>query len=98
MIKRAFTEHPASVGESYFEHMGAALSFSGRMIFGGLACMIHAFFPFLFVCTGRECITKLHERMVLHRAKGDCAADASAMPSLNTGGLTGADKNVQPAE
>ena len=98
MIKRAFTEHPASVGESYFEHMGMALSFSGRMIFGGLACMIHAFFPFLFVCTGRECIKKLHDRMVLHRAKGSCTQTDPAMPSLNVAGLTPADKKVQPAE
>ena len=31
MIKRAFTEHPASVGESYFQHMGMAFGFgTGR--------------------------------------------------------------------
>ena len=28
----SFTEHPASVGESYLEHMGVAFSFGGRML------------------------------------------------------------------
>ncbi|WP_428407528.1 DUF6356 family protein [Hyphococcus sp.] len=82
MIKRAFTEHPASVGESYFQHMGMAFGFGAKMALGGLACMIHAVFPFLFVCTGRKCIEDLHHRMVTHRDRRQCAEAHSAMPSL----------------
>lgn len=67
MLKRAFTEHPASVGESYFQHMGMALGFSARMILGGLACLAHGVFPFLFKSTGRRCIEDLHDRMVANR-------------------------------
>lgn len=69
MIKRAFTEHPASVGESYFEHLGCALGFSLKMIGGGLACLLHGLFPFLFVRTGSKCIGELHHIMVTHRDK-----------------------------
>ena len=82
MIKRAFTEHPASVGESYFEHMGMALRFGAKMLLGGLACLVHAFFPFLFVRTGSECIDTLHERMVTNRDRRKCAETAAQMPAL----------------
>lgn len=76
MIKRAFTEHPASVGESYSQHMGMAFSFGGRMVLAGMACLMHGLFPFLFKCTGRSCIEKLHDEMVLHR-------DRRAKPALD---------------
>ncbi len=31
MIRR-FTAHPATVNETYFQHMGVAFSFGGRML------------------------------------------------------------------
>lgn len=64
---RAFTEHPASVGESYGEHLGRALCFGTRMIFAGIACLVHAVLPFLFVRTGSQAINELNERMVVNR-------------------------------
>jgi len=67
MIKRAFTEHPASVGESYFQHMGMAFSFGAKMVCTGAACLLHGLFPFLFVRTGSSCIEDLHDRMVANR-------------------------------
>ncbi len=75
MIKRAFTEHPASVGETYFQHMGMALGFGARMVGAGFACLIHAFLPFLFKTTGKDCIGTLHERMVANR-------DRRKMPAM----------------
>lgn len=69
MIKRAFTEHPASVGESYVEHMGMAFGFGSKMVISGLACLLHGLFPFLFVTTGKRCIEDLHQRMVVCRDK-----------------------------
>ncbi len=62
-----FTEHPASVGESYGEHFGQAMRFSGRMLIGACCCAVHAVFPFLFEKTGSTCITELHDRMVTNR-------------------------------
>ncbi len=67
MLKRLFTEHPASVDETYTEHMAMALSFGARMFAGACGCIIHAFLPFLFVTTGSGAIAELHERMVVNR-------------------------------
>ena len=47
-----FTSHPATVGESYGEHLATATGFGSRMILAGIACMLHGIFPFLFVTTG----------------------------------------------
>ena len=69
MLYRLFTEHPASVDETYGEHMGVATSFGVRMVLAGLACLIHAVLPFLFVKTGSKAITELHERMVAKRRR-----------------------------
>lgn len=64
---RAFTEHPASVGETYAEHMMHAACFGARMVGAGIACMIHALLPFLFVRTGSQAVTELSERMITQR-------------------------------
>jgi Family of unknown function (DUF6356) len=66
-VIRAFTEHPASVGESYVEHLLRALGFGARMVFAGLACLVHGVLPFLFVRTGSRTIAELNERMVVNR-------------------------------
>ncbi|MEM7729870.1 MAG: DUF6356 family protein [Pseudomonadota bacterium] len=66
---KLFKEHPASVGETYFEHMGCASYFAGRMFVASICCFLHGFFPFLFQATGKRTITDLHERMVTHRHK-----------------------------
>ncbi|MGB7654995.1 MAG: DUF6356 family protein [Novosphingobium sp.] len=68
-LNRLFTEHPASVGESYGEHLLVAGSFGLRMILGGFACLIHAVLPFLFVRTGSVQISTLHETMVTKRRR-----------------------------
>ena len=70
-ITSAFTEHPASVGESYPQHMRMAFGFGARMVLAGLACLVHGLFPFLFVGTGSKCIQQLHECMVVHRRRRD---------------------------
>ena len=62
-----FREHPASVGETYVEHFGVATSFGFTLVKAGLACLVHAIFPFLFTATGRRTIEELHRRMVTHR-------------------------------
>ena len=69
MIRKLFTEHPASVNETYFEHLCAALGFTAHMFVGTLACLTHAFLPFLCVTTGSRKITELHGRMVANRVR-----------------------------
>ncbi|HLY53611.1 MAG TPA: DUF6356 family protein [Steroidobacteraceae bacterium] len=69
-LMRAFTEHPASVGETYSEHMGRAAGFGFRMIGAGVACLVHALLPFLFARTGSSAIAELNDRMVVNRHRG----------------------------
>lgn len=68
-IVQPFSDHPASVGETYAEHLRHAFGFGLRMIMGGFACMLHGVFPFLFVKTGSRQIQTLHGRMTVHRSK-----------------------------
>ncbi len=65
----SFTKHPQDVGETYTEHFGVAMRFSGAMIAGGLACAVHAVLPFCFTTTGSATIRRLHERMVVSRVR-----------------------------
>jgi hypothetical protein len=63
MARNPFTSHPREVGESYGAHLASASAFGLRMVVGGIAVLIHAFFPFLFVQTGSRTMDKLHRRM-----------------------------------
>ena len=50
-IKRLFTKHPNSVNESYSCHGFWALIYSISFLLAGVACFVHAIFPFLFTDT-----------------------------------------------
>jgi len=78
MLKRTFTDHPASVGETYGEHLAMASGFGVAMILGGLACLVHGLLPFLFVKTGSRTIDGLHHRMVTHRVRPHRAPPVAA--------------------
>jgi uncharacterized protein DUF6356 len=67
MNKLSFTEHPASVGENYLQHLRHAAGFAVSMISGGLACLVHALLPFMFVKTGSGIVASLHTRMIVNR-------------------------------
>ena len=66
---RLFTDHPASVDETYGQHFVAAAGFGFRMIWGGLVCLVHAVIPGAFCNTGSDMIRELHERMVINRRR-----------------------------
>ena len=53
-IKKIFTEHPHSIGETYFEHLICAAGYGLKMIFAGFAAIIHSIFPFLFETTASD--------------------------------------------
>ena len=63
MLKRLFVEHPQSVGESYGEHFSVASWYGLRLLGAGMACMVHAVLPCLFVRTGSATIERLHGHM-----------------------------------
>ncbi len=69
MLKSLFTDHPASVDETYGEHMGVAIWFGARLFAAAAACLVHAFLPFLFVNTASNAIAELHGRMVVNRQR-----------------------------
>jgi hypothetical protein len=79
-LRSCFTEHPASVGENYLEHLASASGFALRMIGAGLACLIHGLLPFLFVKSGSTAVTQLHDRMVVNRSRRAPAAAMSPAP------------------
>jgi hypothetical protein len=79
-LSRAFIDHPASVGESYGEHLCRAACFGTRMVFAGFACLIHGVFPFLFVRTGSRAISELNDRMTVNRRVPPVIATDKRLP------------------
>lgn len=67
MFTKLFTEHPAQVHESYWQHLGHASWFAGQMLIGAFACLFHALVPGTCTKTGSRIITRLHDRMVVNR-------------------------------
>jgi hypothetical protein len=67
MIRSLFLSHPRSLGETYLEHQGVALSFAGELMVAGLACAIHAFIPALFTRTASQKIERLYLRLNVKR-------------------------------
>lgn len=84
-LRRAFTAHPESVGETYFEHFRVAAYFSGQLAKAALACACHAFLPAIHKTTASRIIRALHERMVVNRARsaGVAPESAAGAASLN---------------
>ncbi len=80
MFRKIFLEHPADVGESYGEHLREASGFGLKMVGGGIACMIHALVPALFVTRGSATVAGLHETLV--RKRGAKRAAGAEMRSV----------------
>lgn len=74
---KAFTEHPESVGETYFEHMRNSFGFGTKMLLAGIGCFLHGIFPFLCTTTGSSAIKTLHHNMVTHRDRRDLSRKAT---------------------
>jgi hypothetical protein len=68
-------EHPRAIGESYGEHARHAVTIGARMIAAGLACLVHAVLPGLFVRTASRTVDDIRSLM---DARG---AAAGAKPS-----------------
>ena len=62
-IVRAFEDHPASVGESYWQHFGAAARYGFLLSKAAGAAFIHAILPFLCERTASNTIMTLHREM-----------------------------------
>jgi hypothetical protein len=58
-MKNIFNEHPHSIGETYWQHFFFASKFGSQMVIGGLACIIHAIFPFIFKKTASDYLLQM---------------------------------------
>lgn len=64
IFKKIFFDHPAEIGEGYFEHQKNAFKISIKLLKLSLIVTIHAIFPCLFTDTGSENIKKLNNKLV----------------------------------
>lgn len=62
MIAKLFTDHPASVDESYLEHAVFASRFSLALFGAAFAALVHALLPFLFEKTASRTVARLYAR------------------------------------
>jgi hypothetical protein len=61
-LVRLFRDHPASVDETYIEHMAFAGKFSGKLFLAGSMALVHAFLPFLFERSASAIVRELYEK------------------------------------
>jgi Family of unknown function (DUF6356) len=78
-----FTTHPASVGETYFQHFRFAFRFGSRMLVGGVAAVIHAFLPFCFTTTASRISDALVAMRAASRGRTVKVVDAATMLPLD---------------
>ena len=60
-ISKLFTGHPASVGETYWQHFRFAIRVFISLMKAAIGCFIHAVFPQLFQTTASTEIRTLYE-------------------------------------
>ena len=67
MVRTLFIDHPASVGESYVEHLFASLGTAAKLAAAAGACVVHAVVPALCKNTGSTAIMRLHAGVLAQR-------------------------------
>lgn len=73
-----FTRHPASVGESYFEHSVFAGRFAVKLLGAGCAALVHAVLPFAFEKTASNMIREMYAMI---DSRGRPAAGKAQVPA-----------------
>ena len=68
-LAAVFGDHPASVGETYPQHLAVALGYSLRLFAAGFAALVHGFLPFLFETTASLAIKQMHDEMAARKAR-----------------------------
>lgn len=62
-VREKFTEHPASVGETYLEHGRNAARYSRELLSASVCAAIHALFPWKHCTSASSKIRALHDEM-----------------------------------
>lgn len=68
VLGRLFLEHPASVDESYLQHMRFALGFAFWLMVAAGAALLHALVPALCETTASRILKRLHARIMNRHA------------------------------
>ena len=77
-LARLFTDHPASVDETYFGHMAFAAWFASRLFMAAGAALVHAVLPFMFETTASRIVRELYERTSNRKASHAVPAEKIA--------------------
>ena len=68
-MMRLLQEHPAKVGEGYFEHMGVAFRYSWRLLRAGFAAFVHGIVPACCETTASTEVLAMSSEIQARRAK-----------------------------
>ena len=79
-FRARFTEHPASVGETYAEHFRVASHFAAELAKASFACAVHAIYPRAHTRTASARVARLHAEMT-SGARGEVAEVAEMRPA-----------------
>ena len=82
-MSNPFTAHPASVGETYGQHLRFALRFGAKMTAGGLAAIVHSLLPFCFATTASRISDDLVRMRAASRGRAVRIVDAETMQPLD---------------
>ena len=58
---RSFVDHPATVDETYWQHLKFAMRFAVRLLAAGGAAIVHAFIPALFETTASRMVNSIYQ-------------------------------------
>lgn len=66
---KLFTEHPESLGMTYYEHMVGSLHYSYLFLVGSIKAGIHAILPFLYETSTTELVQSVRTHLDASRIK-----------------------------
>ena len=61
--KNIFSEHPKSVGLTYFQHMKLSLNLSYKLYIGSIKAFIHSFFNFFFIKSTTNIVNDIENQL-----------------------------------
>lgn len=76
LFAKAFTDHPATVDETYGEHFGVAISYSRRLAVASAKAAIHAIVPGLCCTSASAAIREMNDEIVDH-GRGDAVLETT---------------------
>ena len=82
-LRKHFTEHPASVGETYWEHFKVAAGFAGSLAIAAMAAAVHAVVPSRCTKTASKRIVAMHEQMTSGARAGNLEDVTGHQPGKN---------------